>query len=109
MGSGSEIQRPPNLGECPSWNSNGEHTSTTPASNVGRSLQICRGNPWVLCSIETGEGRMDFTKIPTIESLGNLKGKRVFVRADFNVPMEGSTITSDARITAALPTIKLLM
>jgi 3-phosphoglycerate kinase len=52
---------------------------------------------------------MDFSKIPGIDSLGNLKGKRVFVRADFNVPMEGSTITSDARITAALPTIKLLM
>lgn len=52
---------------------------------------------------------MDFSKIPTIDSLGDLKGKRVFVRADFNVPLEGSTITSDARITAALPTIKLLM
>ncbi|MBZ0136449.1 MAG: phosphoglycerate kinase [Planctomycetes bacterium] len=52
---------------------------------------------------------MDFSKIPGIDSLGDLKGKRVFVRADFNVPLEGATITSDARITGALPTIKLLL
>ncbi|MCB9932679.1 MAG: phosphoglycerate kinase [Planctomycetes bacterium] len=52
---------------------------------------------------------MDFAKIPGIDSLGDLKGKRVFVRADFNVPLEGATITSDQRITAALPTIKLLL
>lgn len=52
---------------------------------------------------------MDYSKIKGIESLGNLKGKRVFVRADFNVPLEGTRITSDARITAALPTIKLLL
>lgn len=52
---------------------------------------------------------MDFSKIPGIDSLGDLKGKRVFVRADFNVPLEGETITSDGRITGALPTIKRLL
>lgn len=52
---------------------------------------------------------MDFSKIPDIESLGDLKGKRVFMRADFNVPLEGESITSDQRILAALPTIKLLL
>lgn len=52
---------------------------------------------------------MDFSRIPGIDSLGDLSGKRVFVRADFNVPLEGSSITSDQRITAALPTIKLLL
>lgn len=52
---------------------------------------------------------MDFSRIPNLDSLGNLKGKRVFVRADFNVPLEGSRITSDARITAALPTIRRLL
>lgn len=36
-------------------------------------------------------------------------GKRVLVRCDFNVPLSGSTITDDRRITEALPSIKLLL
>ncbi|GAA2520157.1 phosphoglycerate kinase [Rarobacter incanus] len=47
--------------------------------------------------------------VKTIESLGDLRGKRVLVRSDFNVPLDGSTITDDGRIRAALPTIKTLI
>src|SRR5581483_5628956 len=36
----------------------------------------------------------------------DVKGKRVLMRADFNVPLEGSTITDDRRIVQAMPTIK---
>jgi len=36
----------------------------------------------------------------------NLKGKRVIIRVDFNVPIKNGTITDDRRITAALPTVQ---
>lgn len=41
----------------------------------------------------------------TVDDL-NCAGKRVFIRVDFNVPLDGKTITSNQRIVAALPTIK---
>ena len=36
----------------------------------------------------------------------DLKGKRVFIRADLNVPVKEGKVTSDARITASMPTIE---
>ncbi|MCH0539640.1 phosphoglycerate kinase [Streptomyces sp. MUM 203J] len=38
-----------------------------------------------------------------------VQGKRVFVRADLNVPLDGTTITDDGRIRAVLPTLKALI
>ncbi|MEU3250393.1 phosphoglycerate kinase [Streptomyces sp. NPDC006997] len=46
----------------------------------------------------------------TIDALlaEGVAGKRVFVRADLNVPLDGTTITDDGRIRAVLPTVKAL-
>ncbi len=44
----------------------------------------------------------------TIDDLGDLRGKRVLVRSDLNVPLDGTTITDDGRVRASVPTIRRL-
>ena len=39
----------------------------------------------------------------------DLAGKRVFIRADLNVPVKDGKVTSDARIRATIPTLKLAL
>jgi phosphoglycerate kinase len=48
------------------------------------------------------------SSVPALEDLPDLSGKRVLLRADFNVPLDGDRITDDLRIRAALPTITWL-
>lgn len=44
----------------------------------------------------------------TVADLGDLRGRRVLVRSDLNVPLDGDTITDDGRVRASVPTIQAL-
>lgn len=47
--------------------------------------------------------------VQTLDDLTDLKGKRVFVRADLNVPLEGGAIADATRIDATVPTLRRLL
>lgn len=46
--------------------------------------------------------------LPRIENI-DVKGKRIFLRVDFNVPLENGTVSDDTRIKKTMPTIELLL
>ena len=57
-----------------------------------------------------GTSKLKFNRLSDLAAAGQLKGKRVFIRADLNVPQdEAGNITEDTRIRASIPAIKLAL
>ena len=53
---------------------------------------------------------MQFKRLSDLAAAGQLRGKRVFIRADLNVPQDDAgKITEDTRIRASVPAIKLAL
>jgi phosphoglycerate kinase len=48
------------------------------------------------------------TDFKTLDDMGDVRGKRVLVREDLNVPMDGARVTDDTRLRAAAPTLSEL-
>ena len=48
-------------------------------------------------------------RLHTLEELGDVSGKRAFVRVDYNVPLDGGKVADDLRIRASLPTLNELL
>ena len=57
-----------------------------------------------------GTSKLKFNRLSDLAAAGQLKGKRVFIRADLNVPQdEAGNITEDTRIRASIPAIKVAL
>ena len=52
---------------------------------------------------------MDILRFSDLCAQGQARGKRVFIRADLNVPLDGARITEDTRIRASLPCIRMAL
>jgi 3-phosphoglycerate kinase len=70
-----------------------------------QTVNLCKASTRSVYSpILLGKG----SSVKSVSDLGDLVGKRVLIRCDLNVPLDGQTITDDGRIRASLPTLNAL-
>jgi phosphoglycerate kinase len=51
---------------------------------------------------------MDMTRaFKTLDDMGDVRGKRVLVREDLNVPMHDGAVSDDTRLRATVPTVRI--
>ena len=73
-------------------------------------MQQCKiENNTIMKSIEKNRKTSNGVKLPTVKDIKNLKGKRVVLRLDFNVPIKNGKIVETMRIDRAMPTVEYLV
>ena len=78
-------------------------------SSVHDATALVAGATAFTPSAWTRRGQVTMMAKKSVEDVAELKGKKVLVRCDLNVPLDGKTITDDTRIRASVPTVKYLM
>lgn len=92
----SRLKPPPAHSLLPT--SPGVCASKSWAANTGSALQMSAGAEVVVKKLSVGDLKDE-----------DLKGKKVLVRCDLNVPLDGKTIGDDTRIRASIPTVEYLL